>query len=167
VGGKNLDSSHNQKVLITGFLFGKYKSMNDAITSILMGRLNALNSWRKFRHGRLDLRAKQRVGVAIQLRLSIKIDAPLAQPYPKTQKPHRKEAGRANDFAIAVAARTWPATFLDLYLSSSLLIPQSPICRQPRWRSSMLLVRVNRKVRARKSRNQKRKEKNFTGRVGE
>jgi hypothetical protein len=75
------------------------KSMNNAITSILMGKLNVLNSWRKFRHRRLNLRAKKRVGVATQLRGSSKIDAPpCPTPPSKKQKPDREETGRANDW---------------------------------------------------------------------
>jgi hypothetical protein len=67
------------------------KSMNNAITSILMGKLNVLNSWRKFRHRRLNLRAKRRVGVATQLRGSIKIDAPFLDPTLKHKGPTGKK----------------------------------------------------------------------------
>jgi hypothetical protein len=76
VGGKISTQAIIKKGSSLGFLFGKYKSMNDAITSILMGKLNTPNSWRKFRYGRLHLCTSKGAGVAIQLLRSIKIDAP-------------------------------------------------------------------------------------------
>jgi hypothetical protein len=60
------------------FLFGNYKSMNDATTNILMGKLNTLNLRKNFFHGKLSDYVDAGVGVSNQLRGSSKIDAPLS-----------------------------------------------------------------------------------------
>ena len=52
------------------------KSMNNAITSILMGKLNALNSWRNSLHGKLSDCVETGEGASNQLQGSIKFDAP-------------------------------------------------------------------------------------------
>jgi hypothetical protein len=44
-----------------------YKSMNDAITSILIGKLNARNSWRNSLHGKLSDRVETGEGASNQL----------------------------------------------------------------------------------------------------
>jgi hypothetical protein len=74
------------------FLFGNYKSMNDATTNILMGKLNTLNLRKNFFHGKLSDYVDAGVGVSNQLRGSSKIDAPpFIRPYHKTQEPDGKK----------------------------------------------------------------------------
>ena len=50
--------------------------MNNAITSILMGKLNALNSWRNSLHGKLSDCVETGEGASNQLQGSSKFDAP-------------------------------------------------------------------------------------------
>jgi hypothetical protein len=118
IGGHDkITSAFSYRILVKSFPLPKpsnCKSMNDAITSILIGKLNALNSWRNFPMGSSATVLKPERVHQISYRGSIKFDAPAlisildtetyieitnhrTAPIAQKQKPDWKETGRAND----------------------------------------------------------------------
>jgi hypothetical protein len=114
IGGHDkITSAFSYRILVKSFPLPKpsnCKSMNDAITSILIGKLNALNSWRNFPMGSSATVLKPERVHQISYRGSIKFDAPAlisvldteitnhrTAPIAQKQRPDWKETGRAND----------------------------------------------------------------------
>ena len=80
--GKNSTQTIIRSVSSENSHMTNFKSMNNAITSILIGKLNFLNSWRNSLHGKLRDSVEAGEGVSNQLRGSSKIDAPPSSTLP-------------------------------------------------------------------------------------